>query len=154
MRWALTLACLLVGGTALADAGHRHGGQTAYGAPGDPRKPARTVRVAMREGEDGTMSFVPDRIAVKRGEQIRFRLRNEAGGDHEMVIATLAENLRHAEEMKKNPDMEHDDPNARRLRPKKTGEILWRFNRAGAFDFSCLIPGHRELGMTGTITVR
>jgi uncharacterized cupredoxin-like copper-binding protein len=100
------------------------------------------------------MLFVPDRIEVRRGEQIRFLLRNNGDVDHEFVVATLEENLRHAEEMKKNPDMEHDDPNARRLAPKKTGEVLWRFTKAGTFDFSCLIPGHRESGMFGTIIVK
>ena len=57
-------------------------------------------------------------------------------------------------EMKKNPDMEHDDPNGKRLGPGKTGEILWRFTKAGTFDFSCLIPGHREAGMSGKIIVK
>ena len=133
--------------------GPEHGEETAYGAPGDPKKPARVVNVIMREAE-GRMLFVPDRIAVRRGEQIRFVLRNTGEVDHEMVVATLAENLKHGEEMKKNPDMEHDDPNARRLKPKTTAEFLWHFTKAGEFDFSCLIPGHRESGMFGTITVK
>ena len=50
--------------------------------------------------------------------------------------------------------MEHDDPNAKRVEPTKTSEILWRFDKAGTFDFSCLIPGHREAGMTGTVIVK
>jgi uncharacterized cupredoxin-like copper-binding protein len=50
--------------------------------------------------------------------------------------------------------MEHDDPNAKRLSPDEEGEIVWRFTKAGEFDFSCLIPGHRESGMTGTIIVQ
>ena len=118
-----------------------------------PRLPARTVEVVMQEGS-GTMAFVPSRIAVKKGEQIRFKLRNDGALDHEMVLGTLAMNLKHAEEMKKNPDMEHDDPNAKRVAPQKSSEILWRFDKAGTFDFSCLIPGHREAGMTGTIIVK
>jgi uncharacterized cupredoxin-like copper-binding protein len=134
--------------------GHSHAEEAAYGVPGDPKKPARTVHVTMRETGEGRMLFVPDRIEVRRGEQIRFLLRNNGDVDHEFVVATLEENLRHAEEMKKNPDMEHDDPNARRLAPKKTGEVLWRFTKAGTFDFSCLIPGHRESGMFGTIIVK
>ena len=81
-------------------------------------------------------------------------VRNTGELEHEIVVATLAENLKHGEEMKKNPDMEHDDPNAKRLKPKTSGELLWRFTKAGEFDFSCLIPGHRESGMFGTITVK
>lgn len=139
---------------ALADAGHgSKGGETAYGVPGDPKKPARVVNIAMRETEDGKMLFTPNSITVKQGEQIRFMLRNNGQLDHEIVLGTLQENLKHAEQMKKNPDMEHDDPNAKRLAPKQTGEILWRFTKAGTFDFSCLIPGHRESGMSGDIAV-
>ena len=132
--------------------GHGHGGG-AFGQPGDPKKPARVVNVVMKDGHQ-TMAFVPNRIEVKKGEQVRFRLRNDGAMDHEMVLATLEMNLKHAEEMKKNPDMEHDDPNAKRIGPMKSSEILWRFDTAGTFDFSCLIPGHREAGMTGTIIVK
>jgi len=103
---------------------------------------------------DGKMQFIPNRVEVKKGEQIKFTLRNNGELDHELVLATLEMNLEHAKEMAKNPDMEHDDPNAKRLAPKKNGEIVWKFSKAGEFDFSCLIPGHRELGMTGTIVVK
>jgi uncharacterized cupredoxin-like copper-binding protein len=37
--------------------------------------------------------------------------------------------------------------------PGKTGEIVWTFNRAGQFDFACLIAGHYQAGMIGKITV-
>ena len=149
------LALLLSGGAALAGpgaAGH-HDGEVAYGKPGDPKKPARPVQIVMSE-KDGKMSFIPDRIEVRRGEQVKFTLRNNGELDHELVLATLEENLKHAVEMQKNPDMEHDDPNAKRLAPKKAGEIVWQFTKAGEFDFSCLIPGHREAGMTGKIIVK
>ncbi len=155
----MTFAALaLLASTGLASAGpggagHSHAAETAYGKPGDPKKPARLVQVVMSE-RDGKMLFIPDRIEVRRGEQIRFALRNNGEIDHEIVVATLEDNLKHAEEMKKNPDMEHDDPNAKRLAPKKTGEIVWHFTKAGEFDFSCLIPGHRESGMTGKVIVR
>jgi uncharacterized cupredoxin-like copper-binding protein len=149
------LALALSAGAALAGpgaAGH-HDGEVAYGKPGDPKKPARLVQIAMGE-KDGKMHFIPNRIEIRRGEQIKFQLRNNGEVDHELVLATLAENLKHAIEMQKNPDMEHDDPNAKRLAPKKTGEIVWAFTKAGEFDFSCLIPGHREAGMTGTVVVK
>ena len=84
----------------------------------------------MNEG-DGKMMFIPDRVEIKRGEQIKFVLRNNGELDHEFILASTAENVKHAEEMKKNPEMEHDDPNGKRLAPKKTSEIVWRFTKAG-----------------------
>ena len=147
------LAALNLSTAALADAGHSHGGDRAYGEPGDAKKPARIVQITMREA-DGKMVFIPNRIELRKGEQVRFALRNNGELDHEIVLGTLEENLKHAVEMAKNPDMEHDDPNAKRLAPKKTGDIVWKFTKAGEFDFSCLIPGHREAGMSGTIIVK
>ena len=133
-------------------AGHQDDTFSA-GEPGEANKPARIVQVTMGEA-DGKMTFTPNKIEVKKGEQIKFMLRNNGELDHEFILATTAENLKHAESMKKNPDMEHDDPNGKRLAPKKTGEIVWRFTKAGEFEYSCLIPGHREAGMVGTIIVK
>lgn len=155
--------------------GHSHAGFAA-GEPGDPKKPARIVQVTFREtdgrraslvekaatvvdGKTGdvehkTMVFIPDRVEIRKGEQVRFVLRNNGEIDHEFVLATREENDKHAEEMQKNPEMEHDDPNMKRLAPKQTGELVWRFTKAGEFEFACLIPGHRESGMLGKIIVK
>lgn len=132
---------------------HEDHGSFSAGEPGDPKKPARTIKVVMRE--DGKkMAFEPARITVRKGEQIRFVLENDGSDDHEFVLATAAENRKHAELMKKFPDMEHDDPNAKRLAVAEHGEILWKFTKAGTFEFACLIPGHREAGMLGKVIVR
>jgi uncharacterized cupredoxin-like copper-binding protein len=134
--------------------GHSHShSEFSAGEPGDPKKPARIIQVTMNEG-DGKMMYVPDRLEIKRGEQVKFVLRNNGALDHEFILASTDENLKHAEEMKKNPEMEHDDPNAKRLSPKKTTEIVWKFTKAGQFEYGCLIPGHREAGMTGTVVVK
>jgi uncharacterized cupredoxin-like copper-binding protein len=129
---------------------HDHGHHESYsaGEPGDPKKPSRTIEIAMSE-----MAYEPYRIEVKRCEQIRFVLHNVGTEDHEFMLATTEENLKHAEVMKKHPHMEHDDPNGVRVAPKKTAEILWRFTKVGTFEYSCLIPDHREYGMTGRIIV-
>jgi uncharacterized cupredoxin-like copper-binding protein len=135
------------------EAGHGHSGDLPFGEAGDAKKPSRLIQIMMVES-DGKMQFIPNRIEVRKGEQVKFSLRNNGELDHEIVLATLEMNNAHAKEMAKNPDMEHDDPNAKRLASKKTGEMVWKFTKAGEFDFSCLIPGHREAGMTGTIIVK
>jgi uncharacterized cupredoxin-like copper-binding protein len=50
--------------------------------------------------------------------------------------------------------MEHDEPYMAHVSPGKRGDIVWTFNRAGDFEFACLIPGHFEAGMRGTVRVR
>lgn len=140
-------------GTSISAVAHENHGHFSAGKPGDPKKPARTIKVVMRE--DGKkMAFEPARVTVRKGEQIRFILENAGIDDHEFVLATVKENRKHAELMKKFPDMEHDDPNAKRLAPAAHGEILWKFTKAGTFEFACLIPGHREAGMLGKVLVK
>lgn len=158
MKSTMIAAFLLGASTAGAlagagPAGHGHDEAFSAGEPGDAKKPARVVQITMREG-DGKMMFVPAKVEVRRGEQIKFLIRNNGELDHEFVLATTKENLKHAEAMKKNPDMEHDDPNAKRVAPKKTDEIVWKFTKAGSFEYGCLIPGHREAGMIGTVVVK
>jgi uncharacterized cupredoxin-like copper-binding protein len=132
---------------------HSHEGETEYGEPGDKSKPSRTIVVQMQEA--GTkMVFIPDVFTIRKGEQIKFVLRNVGAIEHEFVLGTKQEIDAHAEEMKKNPDMEHDDPQSKRLKAKENGEIYWKFTKAGEFDFACLIPGHREAGMYGKIFVK
>ena len=80
--------------------------QFAAGEPGDPKKPFRTVKVTMLE--DGKkMLFEPAVVEVRFGEQIRFEIFNEGTWNHEFVLATEEANRKHAELMKKFPDMEH-----------------------------------------------
>lgn len=134
--------------------GHSHSHDSfSAGEPGNPKRPARVVVVTMKEG-DGKMMFVPSRLEIKRGEQVRFILQNVGELEHEFILATTKENEKHAEDMKKFPEMEHDDPNAKRVKPKEKKEILWRFTKRGTFEYGCLIPGHREAGMTGIVVVK
>jgi uncharacterized cupredoxin-like copper-binding protein len=69
------------------------------------------------------------------------------------VIGTERELKEHAALMQKFPKMEHDEPYMAHVAPGRTGEIVWLFNRAGEFEFACLIPGHFEAGMVGKIKV-
>lgn len=140
----------MLGSPAFADPGHTH---FSAGVPGDPKKPARTIEILMKD-EYGAMLYEPSRIEVKRGEQIRFVLKNVGNETHEFILASKADNLKHAELMKKFPEMEHDDPNGKSLKPTGASEILWRFNKRGTFEFACLIPGHREAGMIGSVVVK
>ena len=123
------------------------------GVPGNAKKPARTVTVVMSDDE-GAMKFTPDRLEVKKGEQVRFVIQNKGALKHEFMLASVKDNDKHAEMMKKFPDMEHDDPNAKSVDPGKTAEMVWRFTKAGTFEYGCLIPGHREAGMIGTVVVK
>jgi uncharacterized cupredoxin-like copper-binding protein len=134
---------------------HAHEGEGHFsaGEPGDPKKPFRVVEITMQES-NGTMSYRPKALEVRRGEQIKFVITNVGMLAHEFILANTADNLKHAALMKKYPDMEHDDPNGKTVQPGAKAEMLWCFTKTGTFEFSCLIPGHREAGMVGTVTVK
>jgi uncharacterized cupredoxin-like copper-binding protein len=123
--------------------------ETAFGREGDPRKASRTVRIAMAD----TMRFSPAELSVKRGETVKFVVRNNGKVMHEMVIGTMKELKEHAEVMKKHPTMEHEEPYMAHVAPGKTQTIVWQFTKPGEFHFGCLVPGHFEAGMIGRITV-
>jgi uncharacterized cupredoxin-like copper-binding protein len=142
---AIITAALLAPVLALADAGHG----AAIGKPGNPKKVTRTIEIS---GSDN-MRYSPSEIKVKRGETVRFLVKNSGKLDHELVIGSLKELKEHAELMRKHPGMEHDEPNMAYVRPGEMREIIWQFARAGTVDFACTIPGHLEAGMVGKIKV-
>ncbi|MBT2326832.1 cupredoxin family protein [Variovorax paradoxus] len=127
--------------------GHGHG--EAIGKPGVAAKATRTVNVDMTDG----MRFKPSSIDVKQGETVRFVVTNSGKLKHELVLGTEKELKEHYEVMKKNPEMEHADPNMVTLAGGETGEIVWQFTKAGKVDFACLQPGHYDAGMKGAVNV-
>jgi uncharacterized cupredoxin-like copper-binding protein len=123
--------------------------QKDWGIAGDAKAAKRSMDVGMADN----MRFTPDRITVKLGETVRFVARNNGKVLHEFVIGTKAENEKHAALMVKFPTMEHDEPYMAHVPAGKTGQIVWTFNRAGEFEFACLIAGHYQAGMVGKIIV-
>ena len=149
---------LLVASSALAHGPEKHdakpsgagGHAEALGEPGDPKARVRTIAVTMSD----EMRFTPSRFIVAKGETIRFEVKNTGKLKHEMVLGTMEELKQHAALMQKFPEMEHEDPNAVGVEPGKTGVLLWKFSKAGEFDFACLVPGHFEANMKGKISVK
>ena len=123
--------------------------QKAWGIAGDARAVKRTITLTMTDN----MRFTPDKIDVREGDTIKIVLKNNGKLLHELVIGTKKELDEHAALMMKFPGMEHDEPYMAHVSPGKTGEIIWTFNRAGEFDFACLIAGHFQAGMVGKIIV-
>ncbi len=132
-------------------AAEKHDGHAAaLGKPGVASKVSKTMNVDMND----TMRFTPATITVKRGETVKFIVKNSGKLKHEMVLGSIDELKKHAALMAKFPEMEHSEPNQVSVEPGKTGELIWQFSKAGTFDFACLQPGHFEAGMRGNIIVK
>ena len=123
--------------------------QKPWGIAGEPARVRRTVDIRMSDD----MKMSPNHIDVREGDTLRIRAINVGRVLHEIVIGTGDELKAHAEMMKKFPKMEHDEPYMAHVAAGKQGEIVWTFNRPGDFEFACLIAGHFEAGMRGTIRV-
>jgi uncharacterized cupredoxin-like copper-binding protein len=124
--------------------------QKPWGIAAEPKAAVRTIEVRMLDA----MRFSPAHIIVRQGEVVRLRVRNTGAMLHELVIGTTEELRAHADLMKKFPTMEHDEPYMAHVNAGQYRDIVWHFNQAGTFQFACLIPGHFEAGMVGTIVVQ
>ena len=154
---ALALAGMLLSGPVLAHS-EQHAAQHSaaivkeqkpWGIAGEPGQVSRTIEIGMSD----QMRFSPDQLEVMQGETIRFVHRNQGKLLHEFVLGTQADLDAHAALVAKFPGMQHDEPYMAHVAPGQSGEIIWTFNRAGDFDFACLIAGHYQAGMVGKVRV-
>ena len=123
--------------------------QKDWGIAGDAKSAVRTITLRMGDN----MRFTPDALSFKQGETVRFVVKNQGKQLHEMVLGTKKELDAHAALMLKFPTMEHDEPYMAHVAAGKSQNLIWTFNRAGDFEFACLIAGHYQAGMVGKITV-
>ena len=161
-RWAVVIAAMTTL-TALPSALLAHGNDGhakapkapistnahAFGMEGDPKKANRMITIAM----DDSMHYSQSELGVAQGETITLVVSNNGKLMHELVIGTEEELQKHSELMRKYPGMEHDEPYMAHVKPGATESITWQFTNAGAFKFGCLVAGHYEAGMSGTIAV-
>jgi uncharacterized cupredoxin-like copper-binding protein len=148
----LIAACAIATGAsgAFASGSHAGGhGESSIGKAGVASKATRTIAIAMND----TMRYTPSDIKVRKGETVRLVVTNAGQLKHELSLGTVADLKAHQAMMKKFPGMAHDEPNQVSLEPGKSGEIIWQFTQAGTVSFACLLPGHYEAGMQGTVKV-
>lgn len=77
--------------------------------------------------------FSPTSIQVPLGQKVTFTLNNTGVVEHDVTIQAAGFSLTAA------------------AGKSATGDFT--FDRAGTFDFFCSIPGHKDAGMKGTLTV-
>jgi uncharacterized cupredoxin-like copper-binding protein len=123
---------------------------STHAAAANPAKIDRTIAIDMGDN----MRFTPEKISIKRGETVRFIVKNSGQVQHEMVIGSLKELKAHEKMMREMPGMMHMEDNQVTVDPGQTGQLIWRFAKIGDYHFACLQPGHFEAGMTGLISVK
>jgi uncharacterized cupredoxin-like copper-binding protein len=147
----------LLGHPDFAATGHSHG--EASPAEHDAAPLAQVISRSIAVQMDDQMRFTPSTIEVQTGETIRFVVRNTGRTAHEMVLGSAVDIQAHAEAMKQSSTAGHDAPHSHgtgaaiTVAAGQTGELVVSFPQAVALQMACLIPGHYEAGMRGTVNV-
>jgi uncharacterized cupredoxin-like copper-binding protein len=123
--------------------------QMPWGVAAAVHQATRVVDITMTD----TMRFSPSHLEFKHHDTVHLRVINSGALLHELVLGTEQALAEHAAMMRKHPTMEHDAAYMAHVAPRQRGDITWTFNRLGVFAFACLIPGHSEAGMRGTLRV-
>jgi uncharacterized cupredoxin-like copper-binding protein len=122
---------------------------------------AQVVSRSMALRMDDQMRFTPSQIEVQAGETVRFVVHNAGQATHEMVLGSDEEIRLHGQAMRQGAGQEighsaghsHGNGAAITVAPGQKGELVVRFTQAQKLQMACLIPGHYEAGMRGTVNV-
>ena len=119
--------------------------------------------------------YEPKEIKIKKGETVKFVVKNMGELVHELNIATKEMHIKHQPEMAKMVEheilladkidknkmkemakmdhaMAHKHANSVLLEPNETGELIWEFSTSANLEIACNVPGHYETGMIAKIT--
>ncbi|MBN3003729.1 hypothetical protein JW897_08270 [Chromobacterium alkanivorans] len=145
-KHALLLALLLPAVAMAQMNGMDMSEQFAFGQPAQESAVTRTIYV---EATD-TMRLKFDSMRIRRGEVVKFVVRNSGQAPHEFAIGDESFRKEHLLEMRKQmAGMEHHDVNVLSLKGGETKTIVWRFDpvKSKSVLFACYVPGHFEAGM-------
>ena len=124
-------------------------GEPTAGTASSPRR----IELVMTD----QMTFDPARIEVRRGETIRFVVRNVSNEAHEAYIGTDEEQRLHETV---HTGLGSGDQTTTthmgygvHVAPLGTGELVATFDQAYAYVIGCHYPGHYAAGMRAVIEV-
>jgi uncharacterized cupredoxin-like copper-binding protein len=106
---------------------------------------ARTVEIDIHYSH-----FLPPALTVKAGEPVRFVIVNGDPIDHEWIVGDEALHQRH----RTGTELAHGArPTEQSILAGHRVETIVTFEKAGAYQYICHLPGHEAYGMKGTLTV-
>lgn len=101
-------------------------------------------------------SYGPDRIEVQVGQPVTVRMSNRGTVEHDFVIQEIP--LQSGVDSGEMPG--HDMGNMQveaavhaEAMPGLEGVVSFTPAMVGTYEFFCAVPGHREAGMIGTLSV-
>jgi uncharacterized cupredoxin-like copper-binding protein/mono/diheme cytochrome c family protein len=92
----------------------------------------------------GTLTFDPNSVALVPGEVVKFEISNSAGFTHNFYIGAPADvEARNIPALKGVPDF-----------TTGTETLDYTVPDSGQLEFACLVPGHLEAGMKGSVALQ
>ncbi len=146
--------------TALADKSMK------IGKKGKQEDVTRIIKVLMYDNY-----FEPNSFKVQSGETIKFEVENVGELVHEFNIANQTMHKDHQSEMQKLVEMEiiladsidkmsmmdksmaHSHTNSVLLEPKKSKDLIWKFENVSNIEIACNVPGHYDVGMIAKVEI-
>ncbi len=146
--------------TALADKSMK------IGKKGEQEDVTRIIKVLMYDNY-----FEPNSFKVQSGETIKFEVENVGELVHEFNIANQTMHKDHQSEMQKLVEMEiiladsidkmsmmdksmaHSHANSVLLEPKKSKDLIWKFENVSNIEIACNVPGHYDVGMIAKVEI-
>lgn len=119
--------------------------------PGTNETPREVDLTMTEEG-----SFEPALIQVRRGEAVRFVVRNVSNEGHEAYIGTEEEQGVHATDHSGFGNDQANVPHTGygvHVAPFGNGDLTYTFDAVGEWVIGCHYPGHYEAGMRAVIEV-
>ena len=162
----IILLLLLLPNIALA------GSMKMIGEPGQLNEVDRTIEIKMFDNY-----YEPNQIDIKKGETIKFVVKNLGELVHEFNIANTMMHKKHQPEMEKMVENEilladsidkvkmkkmakmdkamgHSHSNSVLLEPREKGNIVWKFENAINIEIACNVPGHYQVGMIAKVNIK
>mgnify|MGYP001427777044 CR=1 FL=1 len=139
------------------------------GSKGKLSDVTRTIKVKMYDNY-----YEPNTFKIKKGETVKFEVKNLGELVHEFNIANPMMHIKHQPEMElmveneillgdridkdkmqkmaaMDKSMGHSHSNSVLLAPKEEGTLIWKFENAVNIEIACNVPGHYQAGMIAAV---
>ena len=139
------------------------------GSKGKLSDVTRTIEVKMYDNY-----YEPNTFKIKKGETVKFKVKNLGELVHEFNIANPMMHVQHQPEMElmveneillgdridkdkmqkmaaMDKSMGHSHSNSVLLAPKEEGTLIWKFENAVNIEIACNVPGHYQAGMIAAV---
>jgi uncharacterized cupredoxin-like copper-binding protein len=113
-----------------------------------PAGDGRTIEVEMRD-----IAFAPTAVDVRAGETVRFVFRNTGQVTHDAFLGDAAAQDAHEKEMREGHADHAAGSTAVSVKPGKTAQITYTFDRPGQLLLGCHQPGHYTGGMKAAVNI-